>query len=217
MYKEVKNKYAFLFKNRKFVYSLIFAFLLLFASLFINYYAGNYATEKESNSVTDIVLSNIQAHDVDGFVIFSTLFGIAFIAFLCFAMPETMPFVLKSVALFVLIRSVFISLTHLGPFPTAVVIDSNIINKFTFAGDLFFSGHTGLPFLMSLIYWKNKILRYAFLVASVVIGATMLLGHLHYSIDVLAAFFITYAIFHLAEFLFKKDRLIFNLDSFPLN
>ena len=43
------------------------------------------------------------------------------------------------------------------------------------------------------------------LVASLVFGTAVLLGHLHYSIDVFSAFFITYAIFHLAIWLFPKD------------
>ncbi len=34
-------------------------------------------------------------------------------------------------------------------------------------------------------------------------------GHLHYSIDVAAAFFITYSIYHIAIRWFKKDKEIF--------
>ena len=87
--------------------------------------------------------------------------------------------------------------------------NGNFLNKFTFGGDLFFSGHTGLPFLMALIFWNNKYLRYSFFALSFIFAATVLLGHLHYSIDVLAAFFITYTIFHIAIFIFKKDYLEF--------
>jgi hypothetical protein len=35
------------------------------------------------------------------------------------------------------------------------------------------------------------------------------LAHLHYSIDVLSAFFITYTISHIACVFFKKDLLLF--------
>jgi membrane-associated phospholipid phosphatase len=62
-----------------------------------------------------------------------------------------------------------------------------------------------VPFLLGLIYWDNKILRLIFIATSVVFGTTVLLGHTHYSIDVFAAFFITYSIFHIALYLFKKD------------
>ncbi|MBI3904685.1 MAG: hypothetical protein HY309_03785 [Pseudomonas fluorescens] len=40
---------------------------------------------------------------------------------------------------------------------------------------------------------------------SVLFGISVLLGHLHYSIDVFGAFFITYSIFCLAKKFFPKD------------
>ena len=85
----------------------------------------------------------------------------------------------------------------------------NIIDWFTFTGDMFFSAHTGLPFLAALLFWQNKIWRYVFLISSLIFGATVLLGHLHYSIDVFSAFFITYGIYHLAIKFFPKDYKLF--------
>ena len=41
---------------------------------------------------------------------------------------------------------------------------------------------------MALTFWNNKFLRRFFLFASIVAGFSVLLGHLHYSIDVFAAF-----------------------------
>lgn len=196
-----------IFKNPGFLASSLLSLGMLLASLIINFVAGTYATEKISNSVTDIILSNTRVYDVDGIFVYGSIVLLVLIVLVIFYNPKTFPFTLKSIALFVIIRSIFISLTHLGPFPTTVALDAgNFLNKFTFGGDLFFSGHTGLPFLMSLIFWDHKVFRYIFLAASLVFGGVVLLGHLHYSIDVLAAFFITYSIFHLAEYFFKKDR-----------
>jgi membrane-associated phospholipid phosphatase len=75
-----------------------------------------------------------------------------------------------------------------------------------FGGDLFFSGHTGLPFLIALIYWDHKTYRIIFITLAAIFGSVALMGHLHYSIDVFAAFFITYAIYHIAMQIFKKDK-----------
>ena len=77
-------------------------------------------------------------------------------------------------------------------------------------GDYFFSGHTGLPFLLTLLFWDNVFLRVLFFVSSIFFGVVVLLGHLHYSIDVLSAFFITYTIYHLSEAFFPKDKKMFN-------
>ncbi len=207
--REKISEFKALFSNKQFLSVFFLSLFFLAASLVVNFYAGMYATESASSSVTDIVLSNTRAYDLDGLFVYGTFFLIFFIVFISFQKPRRIPFVAKSVALFVVIRSVFISLTHLGPFPSQIIIHSDILSKLTFGGDLFFSGHTGMPFLMALVFWQNKILRNIFLCFSLGFGVVVLLAHMHYTIDVLSAFFITYTIFHLAEYFFKKDRLLF--------
>jgi len=73
----------------------------------------------------------------------------------------------------------------------------------TYANDLFFSGHVGLPFLGFLIF-KDKKIRYFMLSASIILAVTVLLMHVHYSIDVAAAYFITYSIYALGKRLFGR-------------
>ena len=207
---KIKIKYKESFANRKFVISLIMSFVFLLISIFINYYAGTYATERASNPVTDIILSNTRVYDLDGWFVYGSFTFAIFIAFICLYKPNKIPFTLKSMALFITIRSIFITLTHLGPFPSQVMIHSDILSKLSFGGDLFFSWHTGLPFLLALIFWKNIRIRYIFLSFSIMFAIVVLLAHLHYSIDVLSAFFITYTIYKISLFIFKKDRDLFN-------
>ena len=209
--KDLKLQYKKFFTDRDFLISLTSSFLFLIIALYINFYAGTYATERASLPVTDIVLSNIRAFDVDGFFTYGPLFLFTIVTILCLYNPKKIPFILKNLALFTVIRSVFISLTHIGPFPIQIIADNgNFISKFTFGGDLFFSGHTGVPFLLALIFWENKMLRNFFLAYSVFMGIVVLLGHYHYSIDVFAAFFITYSIYHISLYLFKKDKILFS-------
>ncbi|CAN5677767.1 phosphatase PAP2-related protein [soil metagenome] len=183
---------------------------LLTLSCIINFYAGTYATREASSSVTDIVLSNTRVYDVDFMFIYGALLLVLFIGALCFARPKRFPFVLFSLSVFIFTRSIFISLTHIGPFPGSVALDlGTVTSKFVFGGDLFFSGHTGIPFLMGLLFWKDKVLRTIFFVWSVFFGVIVLLGHLHYSIDVLSAFFITYTIYHIASYFFPKEKELF--------
>ncbi|MEI7513300.1 MAG: phosphatase PAP2-related protein [bacterium] len=200
------------FSDKFYLESLFAGMVALFGSLIVNFYAGTYATERASNPVTDIVLSNTPVYDLDGFFVFGPIVLILFVALLCLIRPQKLPFILKSTALFVIIRSVFISITHIGPFPDqmTIVTGANIIKDFTFGGDLFFSAHTGLPFLMALIFYKNKTLRYLFIGIAVLFGGVVLLSHRHYSIDVLSAFFITYTIYNIGLRLFKRDVVLFN-------
>ncbi len=216
------RKYKSFFSNKKLVTALAIALVILVASLVVNYFAALYAADRESNAVTDIVLSNIPVFDVDYTFVYGPIIFWIFIAGILLHDPRRLPFAIKSIALFVLVRSVFITLTHIGPFPDQIVLDtwtpswlhaiSSSSNFFIFSsgGDLFFSGHTGLPFLMALIFKDNRLLRNLCIFAAIFFGVVVLLGHLHYSIDVLSAFFITYSIYHLSLWMFKKDKLMFD-------
>src|SRR5579871_3103251 len=180
-------------------------------SVLINFYAGSFASEKAGNSVSDVILDNLPALNVSLPFVWGPLLLWLFLAIVLLMQPHWIPFVLKSVALFTLVRSGFIVLTHIGPFPTQSAVDTNgIISTFTFTGDFFFSGHVGSPFLLALIFWGTRWLRYTFLLTSIFFGAIVLIGHLHYSIDVFAAFFITYTIHDLAKFFFAQDLAVFN-------
>jgi len=201
--------------DKYFRFSAPFALLFFTLSIVANYYAGIYATSRASNYVEDIVLSNIPAFDVDIFFVYGAVLLVAVIFWLCFGNPKRIPFLLHSLTLFIFIRAAFVSMTHLGPFPTAILVDDVQIffsKYFLFGGDLFFSGHTGIPFLMALMFWHRPMLRYLFLAWSVFFGVIVLLGHLHYTIDVASAFFITYGIYHAALWFFPRERILFLSD-----
>ena len=197
------------FRNKEFIASLTISVVLLVVSFITSVYAVNYADRSISNSVTDIVLSNTRVYNVDGIFVYGAVLLVACIALVCGLRPQRIPFMFKSIALFTFIRSCFISLTHVAPYPEHIAISSSIFTRLfptIFTGDdLFFSGHVGLSFLMALILWKYPFWRRIFLAFSILFGIVVLLGHLHYSIDVASAFFITFTIFTIAKTFFKKD------------
>ena len=184
--------------------------LFFLISLEINRIASIYATIRASNPVEDLILSNTRVWNVD-FIVNEGAFLFALFVFIVLLLePKRIAFTLKASALFILIRSIFITLTHLAPFPTHAQLDPNdIFSVFNFGGDFFFSGHTGLPFLIALIFWNVRPIRIIAIIISFLFATAVLLGHLHYSIDVFAAFFITYSIFHLALRFFARDYKVF--------
>lgn len=210
---QLKVAYKSRFRDKGFLASLFYSLAFLALALVINFYAGTYASESASSPVSDIVLSNVPAYDLDVLFIYGSFLFFFLILSLCALRPHQMPFIIKSVALFVIIRSIFITLTHIGPSPSQILIHSDVLSKLTFDGDLFFSGHTGLPFLLALTFWRNKIIRSVFLLFSFSFATIVLLAHMHYTIDVLAAFFITYSIYHIALKIFAKDRTGFLASS----
>ncbi len=186
--------------------SVLRGVLALIASLVINYLAGTYASLHAGHAVRDIILDRVPTLPVDEIFNDGAFLLWAFVAAILLAAPRTTAFVLKTLSLFIVIRAFFVVLTHVGPPADEAVLDPNtLMDKLTFTGDLFFSGHTGFPFLLSLTFWENRALRYAFLLSSVVFAFAVLFGHIHYSIDVFAAFFITDSIFRIAQRMFPHD------------
>lgn len=193
--------------------SLLEAIILFIVSVYITHYASLYAEVKASGSVDDIILSNTRVYNFEIFFVYIAIMLGLFVITLCLRFTKTAPFLIKTVSLFIIIRSAFVSLTHIGPYPTKLILESRALDFVTSGNDLFFSGHTGLPFLIALIFWDHLYIRILFLTASIVLGSTALLAHLHYSIDVFAAFFITYTIYHISVKIFKKDFDFFTLED----
>ncbi len=196
--------------NRRFCFSIITSLSFLIISLSINYIAGTYAALNASNSVRDILLDHLPVVNVGLIVNQGAILFLFFISALLLSDPKRMPFMLKTIALFVIVRSIFVVMTHLGPSPDQIALNSNsLIRALTSSNDLFFSGHTGLPFLFALAFWDHRVLRLIFLGVSIIAAVSVILGHLHYSIDVFAAFFITYGLYHIARKWFASDYNFF--------
>ncbi len=209
---EFIKKHKYLWSQEKFLGATAASLLLFAVSLIATYYGNYYASLSAGGPVSDIIIDHLPAMNMnfvftDGAIIFL----LTVLAILIFYKPSGIPFVIKTAALFIIVRAAFITLTHFGPPNSMSYIDpGSLLYKFSSGDDLFFSGHTGLPFLMAFIFWDNKYFRYLFLAATVIAGAGVLLGHLHYSIDVFSALFISYGIFVIAKKLFAKDYRLMN-------
>jgi hypothetical protein len=204
------KKHKLFWLQKPLVFSALAGFLLLAAGLFATYYANLYTVIRASNSVTDILLDNLPVVNIDFVFNEGALIFVAVLVIIALHEPRRLPFMLKSVALFLFVRSVFMTLTHLAPPPQQSYIDADIVSKISSGDDLFFSGHAGLPFLFALIFWEGKFLRYLFIALTVVGGTSVLLGHLHYSIDVFSALFIAFGIFNAAKKIFPKSYSLFS-------
>lgn len=210
----VLRRYRDHYTQSEFRRMMLFSSLFFICSMVAIFFAIGYATESASNPVTDIMLSNIPVVNVGDLFVYGSLAFVLLTILVCFSHPKHSPFILDTLALFWLIRAGFVSLTHLGAFPTQTPINLDfnlgvVATRFMTGNDFFFSGHVGWAFLMALLFWKEKTLRYLFLAWSVFFAAVVLLGHIHYSIDVASAFFITYGIYHLALWLFPREHKLF--------
>jgi membrane-associated phospholipid phosphatase len=104
-------------------------------------------------------------------------------------------------------RTVTLFLLPLNPPPGMLPLNDPFVQMFghgqILTKDLFFSGHTSTLFLLFLTAQK-KILKGIFLSSAVIVGISVLLQHVHYSIDVFTAPFFSYAAVKLAEQIKKR-------------
>jgi hypothetical protein len=199
-------------ENKK---SLILALVLMLLAIIIQIGLGKRSMYQSisSNPAKDLFLDNLPVINTQFIVIQIALLFWIFCWFLIALNPKYILFSIKACALFIIIRSFFMNLTPLAVYPHYIPFEPKYIgygfyNTLTFEGNFFFSGHVGFPFLLALIFWDNKFWRKFFIFSSIFFGASVLLAHSHYSIDVFASPFITYGIFKIATRLFKRDYLI---------
>lgn len=215
--KELIAKHKAVWGDRSFVISALLATTFFFASLALNDLAGHFATMLQSNHVSDFILETVPVVDVTPLISVGSVFLALSVPVLMTLEPRRIPYTGYTMGLFILIRAAFVCLTHTavplgsighdGPFFRAIGL--------SYTGDLFFSGHTGGPFLLSLIFIRHPRIRWTYVATSIFLGVMMLLAHAHYSIDVFAAFFISYAIFHLSLTCFPRARRIFKDGLLP--
>jgi hypothetical protein len=201
--------YRTLFGSGDYVRSLSEGFVFFAASVIAIFAAVSYATVHASNYVTDLVLSRVGPYNLRFLFVYGTFTAFVVTVGLLAWRPNRVPFALKALALFLLVRAVFVALTHMAPSPIDPQKAVPLFNSIFYGSDLFFSGHTGMPMLAALAFWHIPQWRLFYLALTAFFGVVVLLGHYHYSIDVLAALFITHGIFQISCWLFGRDYALF--------
>lgn len=192
--------------------SLYLAILLIILSIIIQVTLGRYSSSRSAYAApaSDIFLDNLPVMNL-GFIIVGGAIVLWVSAIIILLIrPRYLLFSMKALALFIISRAFFFSLTHIGPYPTNISPGPHntgfrFYHLITFQGNFFYSGHTAFPFLLALIFWDNDFLRRLFIFLTVFFGASMLLAHVHYSIDVFSAPFIIYGIFVISTKIFPRD------------
>lgn len=205
-FSKFKHHWKVLLSDHTFKVSFYTGILLLTIGYIVDYLAAIYKDSQTYISVGDLLLDNIPTFNLE-YIFTWGMMGLTLLIFIypLFFRPEIAPFTIKCYAMLLYVRSFCILLTDVGP-PRGFYFDTfkmgqNVLDDMTFRNDLFFSGHTAFPFLAFLLF-RDHWIRWVFLVGSIIQGTTVLLMHIHYSIDVVAAFFFAYGTYALCKRIF---------------
>ena len=158
---------------------------------------------------TDFFLEWLPAHNVSVAVFFLIWSCCLILVVRIYRDPMIMLVALWTYNGVTLLRMSCIGLISLNPPAGLIPLADPITNQFYGAHyithDLFFSGHTTTVFLVFLCLKKKTDRIYA-LLASLILGFLLLIQHVHYTVDVLAAPVFTYAVFRLALLFTKNEK-----------
>ena len=157
---------------------------------------------KPGTSLSDPILNALPAFDLS-IPIFILIYGMVLITIaLNYSNPHFMLVALATYCTVNYFRIITIYLFTLEP-PTGLVIlqdpfVSLIAYENTFVKDLFFSGH--IATLMVLVFPEPKpIFRYLKLAITLIVAILLLIQHIHYTIDILAAPLFSYVAYRLIQ------------------
>lgn len=162
---------------------------------------GFLVTARGGPALNDVILDRV----VRGDVVWLHLLAIVLLSSLCILLlvlyPRAAPFLLWSCALVFFLRALCLPLTEFGMYADAVRIKGSSL---TFGGDLFFSGHVAITSVLLYVLWNNVVVRCALFLLLAAIIAILIKGHLHYSIDIVAAPFFAYGACNMVRVMFPK-------------
>lgn len=187
-------------------YLIILSLVIFTFAVIMTVMASKYVDKIPTNSVSDLILDHVPVMDLDMVFGYGLILVVAvIILYVLILRMKDFHRVTLQFSLLLFMRSCFMTLTHLGqPIGAKAITDLPAAYQLlNFHNDLFFSGHTAIPFMAFLLFRKEKIGIF-FLIMTFVLAATVLLMHVHYSIDVFSAFFITYGVYMFGEWFCRE-------------
>lgn len=169
--------------------------------------------KREGQILNDYILDYLPAHDVST-PIFAVIYGLL-IYMLCRILTKpnlfllfALTFVIETV--FRMTTIYFFPLNH----PQNLVILHDTFAELLIYGDtepitkdLFFSGHTA-TMVMIWLFVKKPLEKFIAAIATFLLASLLLIQHVHYSVDILGAFFFTYLSYLIAKQIVDKKWFI---------
>ena len=193
------NWKEFLKENRNRIELVItLLFLAVVLTSLVNFL--NFAEARPGVILPDPVLNLFNPIDMTWLIFSLIYFSLIAAIVTLFNNPKQLMFAIQLYTLVVIVRIAAMYLLPLEPPAKLIILNDPFVELFgtgkALTKDLFFSGHTATLFILFLVSEK-KIYKIIFLISTIAVAIAVLLQHVHYTIDVFAAVFFTYACYKL--------------------
>jgi hypothetical protein len=184
---------------RKKVYIGLLVFLIIFTCLPFFFF---YIEQRRGILLNDWILRTIPPYNVSALIFICIWATLLLTLARAFKEPDFFLLMLYSYSMVCIFRYVTMSLVPLetpaGLIPLVDPLSNLFYGKKFITKDLFFSGHTSTLFLMHLCF-KRKSDKYFSLITTILVGALVLIQHVHYTVDVIAAPIFTFIAFKITK------------------
>ncbi len=185
------------------------SFLCFVVILFVLARFLDYNETRKGVVIYDPILALFPAQDVTwitfGLIYLALAIGVVYLA----SHPRQLLLALQSYSVLVVFRMLSMFSVPLDPPVTMILLKDPVVQAFAggepLTRDLFFSGHTSTMFLLYLTA-RQPWLKSIFLVCTVLVAVCVLVQHVHYTIDVIAAPFFCYASYRIALLMHRHHR-----------
>lgn len=194
-------------KNLSFRVKLFIGVILLSLVLILLPSFFQYIQHRNGYQLTDFILAELPAADVS-LAVFGAIWSMVILfVFRSIKDPNLFILYLYSFLFLCICRIVTMFFVPLNPpnnlIPLVDPLSNSFYGKDFITKDLFFSGHTATLCLFFFCF-QRKIDRIVALVCTIAVGILVLVQHVHYTVDVVAAPFFAFLCFYLAR------KIVFN-------
>jgi hypothetical protein len=203
----LKDNWSVTWKSRSKRYQIIVGTVIIAAIIFSLQFFFAHIQKRKGAVLNDWLLARIPPHNVS-VLIFALIWGMALLIIIRAIKHPSIYITYCWTLIFVyLVRFVTLSAVALDPPPGMIPLVDPLSSAFygnaVITKDLFFSGHTTTMFLIFLCLQKRTDKRIA-LMAAFAVAYLLLVQHIHYTIDILAAPVVVYACYRLTRYLLYK-------------
>lgn len=194
-------------KHRSFKWELFISIVVVYATLHFFSIFLLFAEDRPGVVMFDPILDLYSAIDLSLPIFFLTYVVLLASLIALSYHPRCFVIALQSYTLMVIFRMVSIYLTPIEAPEGIIVLEDPFFLLGTgrvILKDLFFSGHTATLFLLFLTA-QNKKLKWFLLVCTFLVGITIMLQKVHYSVDVFIAPFMAFCAFKIVMYFHKSQ------------